>query len=108
MFKFNWQSFLIALIIGLVILAEFWQLGKNPVALYWDELAIGIDAYSVAQTGKDIYGHNRLQAIYPSYGDYKAPVAIWLTSLSVKFLGLSEFSVRLPFFLASLFGSLGI
>lgn len=83
-------------------------LGRVPQALYWDELAIGIDAYSITQTGKDIHGNSWLQAIYPSYGDYKAPLPIWLVSLSIRIFGMSAFAVRLPFFLLSWLGLMGL
>jgi 4-amino-4-deoxy-L-arabinose transferase-like glycosyltransferase len=87
-------SFLILILI--IFALSLFRLGENPVSLYWDELAIGIDSYSISQTGKDIYGNSWLQAIYPSYGDYKAPVSILLTSLFVRYLGLTPFSIRFP------------
>jgi 4-amino-4-deoxy-L-arabinose transferase-like glycosyltransferase len=82
--------------------ARFWQFGKIPVSLYWDEAAIGLDARSLLQTGKDLNQHSWLQPIFISYGDYKAPVYIWLTTLLGKFLSVSELTVRLPSLLASL------
>jgi 4-amino-4-deoxy-L-arabinose transferase-like glycosyltransferase len=78
------------------------ELGNVPVGLYVDEAAIGVDALSVAQTGKDMHGNFFLQAIYPSYGDYKLPVYIVLASGAVKLFGASEFAVRLPSALAGI------
>ena len=42
--------------------------------------------------------HDRelFQLIFPSYGDYKLPVYIWMTSLSVKLIGVSEIAARMP------------
>ncbi len=97
----NYTTVLLFVVFALI---RLFKLGQIPIALYWDELAIGVDAYSVSQTFKDIHGGNALQAIYPSYGDYKAPLPILLTAISVKLFGLSEFSVRLPFYLMSLIG----
>jgi len=99
---------IIILLLIITFTISFFTLGKNPPALYWDEVAIGVDAYSISQTGKDIHGNSWLQAIYPSYGDYKAPVPIWLVSIFTKLFGLSEFSVRLPFFMLSWLGLLGL
>jgi len=82
--------------------ARFWQFGKIPVSLYWDEAAIGLDARSLLTTGKDLNGQSWLQPIFISYGDYKAPGYIWLTTLLGKFLSVSELTVRLPSLLASL------
>lgn len=96
--------FMVAIFI-LTLILRFYKLGGNPPAIYWDEAAIGVDAYALAETGKDQYGQPWYQAIFPSYGDYKAPFYIWLTAIPVKFLGLSEFSVRFP---SAFFGSLTV
>lgn len=73
---------------------RFSKLGTIPVSLYWDEVAILLDAKSVAATGFDIHSRPWYQLIYPSYGDYKLPVYIWLSSLAVKLFGASNWSVR--------------
>ncbi|MEO8581136.1 MAG: glycosyltransferase family 39 protein [Patescibacteria group bacterium] len=80
----------------LSIFLRFWQLGKIPVGLYWDETAIFIDAKTISQTLKDMHGDSAFQTIFLSYGDYKLPMYIWLASLSFKLLGSSEFTLRLP------------
>ena len=84
----------------LAVVVRFYQFGQIPLATYWDETAILAEAKSVAEIGKDIHGNHWLQAIYPSYGDFKLPVYIWFASLSVKLLGASVFSLRLPSLLA--------
>ncbi|MDZ7587601.1 MAG: hypothetical protein U0946_07655, partial [Patescibacteria group bacterium] len=78
------------------LIARFWQFSKIPVSLYWDEAAIGLDARYLFTTGKDLNNHSWLQPIFISYGDYKAPVYIWLTALLGKLFSVSELSVRLP------------
>lgn len=88
------------LILALAIFVRFFKLGEIPVSLYWDETAILVDATSIAETGHDIHNRPWYQLIYPSYGDYKLPVYIWLAGLSVKFFGPSEWAVRLPSALA--------
>lgn len=99
----NWRWFLAVVItFSLAIFLRFYLLGQVPVSLYWDETAILVDARSIAATGQDIHGNAWLQAIFPSYGDYKLPVYIWLASLSVKLLGASELTVRLPSAVAGL------
>ncbi len=106
--KLNYKIFFTTIIICLLILVRFYNLGKVPLSLYWDEYAIGIDAYAVAHTGRDLHDNFFIQPIYRSYGDFKAPVAIIITSLFVKILGLSEFSLRLPFALMMLLGIWGL
>ena len=80
----------------IAILLRFYQLGKIPVALYWDETAMLLDAKVVSQTGHDMHGNSWFQVLFPSYGDFKLPVYIWLASLSVKLLGVTELAIRLP------------
>lgn len=96
--------FLIGLLLIFVIgiFLRFYQLGQVPSSLYWDEVAILVDAKAIAAAGHDMYGNAWLQAIFPSYGDFKLPVYIWLASLSVKFFGVTEWAVRLPSALAGI------
>jgi len=90
------KQIIIACIILLAIVVRFWGLGSNPVSLYWDEVAILLDAKSISQTGMDMHGLPWYQVIFPSYGDYKLPVYIWFTSIFVSFFGTQEWVVRLP------------
>jgi 4-amino-4-deoxy-L-arabinose transferase-like glycosyltransferase len=90
------------LILVLAFALRFWKLGQIPFSLYWDEMAMYVDIKSILQTGHDMFGRPWFQVIYPSYGDYKLPVLIWLATLSAKFFGLSEWSLRLPSALAGL------
>jgi len=62
------------LLIILGILARLWQFGQVPNSLYWDEIAIGLDARALIQTGRDLSGQFWLQTLFVSYGDFKAPV----------------------------------
>lgn len=94
------KIFLFILLIAAVL--RMTNLGNVPVSLYWDEAAMLADAKVVAQTGNDIHGNPWYQLMYPSYGDYKLPVYIWLASLSVKFFGVSEWALRLPSAIAGL------
>ena len=80
----------------LAIFLRFYQLGKIPVSLYWDEVAMLVDAKVLSQTGYDMHGNHWFQALFPSYGDFKLPIYIWLATVSVKLLGVSGLAVRLP------------
>lgn len=97
------EFLLLAIIILLGFFLRFYQFGQNPASLYWDEAAIALDAYSISQSGHDIHGEYWLKPILASYGDFKAPVLIWLASFSVKIFGMSAFAIRLPVALFSLF-----
>lgn len=101
-----WPKILAVLMFGLLIgwsfFVRFYQFGKNPVGLYWDETAILLDAKTVAATGHDMHGRPWYQVLYPSYGDYKLPVYIWAAAASVKVLGATETAIRLPSAIAGL------
>lgn len=47
---------LLIVILLLAIVLRFYKLASFPVSLYWDEAAIGYDAFSIAKTGHDQYG----------------------------------------------------
>lgn len=89
------------LLIILGILARLWRFGQVPNSLYWDELAIGLDARALIQTGKDLVGQPWLQPLFVSYGDFKAPVYIWLVTLLGSIFSVSEWVIRLPSLIAS-------
>jgi 4-amino-4-deoxy-L-arabinose transferase-like glycosyltransferase len=91
-------GFILALALGL----RLYQLGSVPHGVYIDEVAMLVDAKSVSQSGLDMHGRPWYQVLYPSYGDYKLPIYLWLASLSVKVLGVSDFALRLPSVLAGI------
>ena len=99
------NKIILLIILTLGIFLRFFHLGSNPPSIYWDEASIGYEAYSISQTGKDMHSNSWFQAIFPGYGDYKAPVYIWLTSLSIKLFGPTTSAIRIP---SALFGSFSI
>src|SRR3990167_9268964 len=92
---------------GITILGAFlrlYRLGDIPNGLYQDETAIGYNAYSLLQTGKDEYG--RFMPVYfQSFGDWKLPVYVYATVPSIALFGLTGFAVRFP---SAVFGILTI
>lgn len=87
-----WLTIIFLLGVGLRLIA----LGHNPLSLYFDEVSLGYEAFSVAQTGLDSHGDSWLQAIFPAYGDYKAPGYIWALAPMIKAFGLNDTVTRLP------------
>lgn len=86
------------LLIGILVLASFlrlWQLGSVPPSPDWDEAALGYNAFSILETGKDEYG-NFLPVVLRSFGDYKPALYAYLTIPFIKVLGLNVIAVRLP------------
>lgn len=98
------QTFIFLITFLLAVILNFYQFDRNPPGLYADEVSIGVNAYSILKTGKDEYG-----IIHPlyfkSYGEYKTPIYIYFTALTMAFFGKNEFAVRLP---SSVLGTLTV
>lgn len=92
----HWSIIALIFIVGLAAFLRLYKLGNVPNGLYIDEVAIGVDALSLATTGRDMHGGPWLTTVFPSYGDYKLPVYIWITAMSVRLFGATDFAVRLP------------
>ena len=82
---------------------RFHQLGQMPFGLTVDETAIAYNGYAVLTTRRDEW-LNRLPISFRSFGDYKAPLAIYLNGPFTYLLGMQAWAVRLPFVLFSLLG----
>lgn len=95
------------LVLAIVLLGgilRFYKLDSAPPSLNWDEAAVGYNAYTLANFGKDEYGIF-FPLYFLSFGEGKNPIHIYFTALSIKLLGLNEFSTRLP---SALFGIFNI
>jgi len=82
------------LILLLAFVLRFYRLGDYP-ALNADEAAIGYNAYSLLETGRDEHG-NSWPIHFQSFNDYKPGLYFYLVLPFVKFLGLNGWSVRIP------------
>ena len=106
MFRINKKIYvgLILLVFITAFILRFYKLGEVPNGLYRDETAIGYNAYSILETGKDEH-NNYLPTYFKSFGDHKLPAYIYLTSASIKIFGLNALAVRFP---SALLGSLSV
>lgn len=84
----------IIIIFVLAIVVRIYRIDEAPSSLYWDEVSLGYNAYSLFQTGADEYG-NFLPISIRSFNDYKPPLYAYLTAPVVGLFGLSTISVRL-------------
>ena len=81
----------------LAVFATFFRIADPPVYL-WDEARLAINA--IEMTGAS----NPLVVTFhgqPDLWSTKPPLAVWLTALSLKTFGISEFALRLPAALAA-------
>lgn len=95
---------LLILIIVLAAILRVYKISEVPPSLSWDETAVGYNAWTIANFGRDEWGQF-FPTTFTSFRDDKHPVHIYATAASVKLLGLSEFSTRLP---SAIFGVLSV
>ncbi|RJQ37716.1 phospholipid carrier-dependent glycosyltransferase [Candidatus Microgenomates bacterium] len=92
--------FLFLIIIFFAAFLRLYRISDVPPGVNRDEASIGYTAYSLIKTGADEYGI-KFPLSFQSFGDWKLPFYIYVTAISVKIFGLSEFAVRFP---SALFG----
>lgn len=89
-----------AILAGVIIfIAGFLRLFKItqvPPSLYWEEVALGYDAYSIAETLHDHHGNYLPIVAFESFGDYKPSLYFYAVVPFIKLFGLTELAVRLP------------
>src|SRR5256885_940381 len=97
--KLFWQRYWISLtlvaILGLGLLLRVVWLSSFPAGFNADEAAIGYNAYSLLQTGKDDYG-TPFPLAFKSFGDFKPGLYFYFVWPFVAIFGLNELAVRLP------------
>src|SRR5277367_3686466 len=95
---------LLTIILLVAAVLRFVALDKVPVSPYWDEVAIGYNAYSIVHTGRDEYGR-WFPLLFQSYNDYKMPGQIYLSVIPIALFGLNVFSTR---FISAFLGILSV
>lgn len=83
-------------IVFLSLYTRLWKIDEIPIAPYWEEVALGYDAYSLLKTGKDHHGNHWPLLGMESFGDWK-PVGYYYAAIpSIALFDLSVLSIRLP------------
>lgn len=93
---------ILAIFIGLITRLPF--LSTYPSGLNADEAALGYNAYSLIQTGKDEHGA-AWPLVFQSFDDYKPGGYVYLSLPFIYLLGLNPLAIRLP---SALLGILAI
>ena len=84
------------LILLLAFVLRFYKLAEVPHGMAWDEAAIAYNGFAIFNTRRDEW-LQRLPISFRSFGDYKAPLAIYQSGFFTKIFGMNLFAVRLPF-----------
>lgn len=95
------QYLALAVIVLFAAVLRLYDLKNLPAGLFCDEAAMGYNAYAIGTTGIDENGASWPLFIW-SFGGYKNPTYIYPAALPIRFLGLDEFTTRLP---AALYGT---
>ena len=103
---FHRHYWVLLLVLALASLLRFYQLGQVPHGMTVDEAAIGYNGYAIFTTGYDEWLQKK-PVSFRSFGDYKAPLAIYLNGPFTYFLGSQLWVVRLPFAIAGVLAVLG-
>lgn len=72
------------------------RLDAWPVSLYWEEVALGYDAYSLVKTGLDHHGQPWPIVAFESFGDFKPSGYFYMIVPWLQILPLGAWAVRLP------------
>lgn len=85
----------IFVILFIATFLRLYRLGEVPSSPDWDEAALGYNAYSIMQTGRDEYG-KFLPIVLRSFDDYKPALYTYTIIPFIKLIDLNIISVRLP------------
>lgn len=90
------RGLLLGAIVFLALFLRLYHLSSVPPSLYWDELSLGLNAYTISETGRDEHGVFLPLTYFAAFGDYKPPVYIYAIVPFIKLLGPTELAIRLP------------
>jgi len=93
--KIGIQKLLVIMIIIAFVLRVN-GLSSTPPSLYWDEVSQAFNAHAILTTGHDEHNEFLPIARYQAFGDYKAPVYIYLDVVAQFIFGKTDFAVRFP------------
>ena len=95
------------LILLLAFILRFYKLAEVPHGMAWDEAAIAYNGFAIFNTRRDEW-LQRLPVSFRSFGDYKAPFAIYQSGFFTQIFGMNLWAVRLPFALHGILAVLAI
>ena len=92
-----WKVWVIGAVFTLVCACILWLplYAQLPRGLNRDEAALGYNAYSIAETGRDEWG-KFLPISITSFGDQKLPGYVYTLVPFIHFFGLETWVIRLP------------
>lgn len=102
------QYWLIIVALVMAIFFRGWAVTSAPPSPYWEEAALGYDAYSLLLTGLDHHGRPWPVVALESFGDYKPTGYVYALIPFISLFGLSTWVVRLPSIVAGVSIVIGV
>ncbi len=103
----HWFVIVTAILMAIALFLRLDRLSVVPAGMTWDEAAIGYNGHAIVTTRRDEW-LVRLPVSFKSFGDFKAPLAIYMSGIFTFVFGLNLWAVRLPFALAGVGSVLGV
>lgn len=101
--KFKKEFILFLIVIILASFLRLYNLGNVPIGMTDDEIRETYTAYSIAHTGKDVFG-NFLPVVFKiDQASTWSPVLVYIKTPFSLLLPLNSFTARFPYALASIF-----
>lgn len=89
-------------LVALAIFLRTYRLMSAPPALYWEEVALLYDSWSLSETGFDYHGNYLPVVAVESFGDYKPSGYFYALIPWLKIFGPQDWTVKMPSLLAGL------
>ena len=88
---FDYRFLIIIVLFG--ALFRLYNINVTPYGFTWDEAAITYNAWGIAEWNRDEFG-TRLPVSFRSFGDYKAPLMIYILGILYKIFDLQIWMTR--------------
>lgn len=87
-------TYIFVILLVLAAALRLYRINQIPYGFYWDEAAITYNAWGLAVWNRDEFG-NKLPVSFKSFGDYKAPLTMYLLGGIYKVTGLHPEYLRI-------------
>ncbi len=88
------QSFFLVIIISFAAFLYTYKLKSIPNGFYVDEAVVAYNAYSISETGKDIFAQPH-PVLFRLLGSYTPPLFIYVSVLFISFFGMEITTFRI-------------
>lgn len=95
------------IILALAIFLRIYNVGSVPIALFGDEIDVGLQAKSILETGKDYY-NNPYPVMFHSFTEFRLPLFIYSAVPFIAIFGMTDLGVRLVGAFWGILGVIGI